>query len=39
VDFQADVPDLDRREWGLTWAKMGAGVHNRLVVHPHLVPA
>jgi polyisoprenoid-binding protein YceI len=36
VDVDAEVSDLDRREWGLTWAKMGAGVHNRLVVHARL---
>lgn len=24
--------DMDRTRWGLTWAKMGAGVHNHLVV-------
>lgn len=38
VEVQADVPDLDRREWGLTWAKMGAGVHTRLIVHAKFVP-
>jgi polyisoprenoid-binding protein YceI len=37
ADVEAEVGDLDRREWGLTWAKMGAGVHNRLVVHAHFV--
>jgi polyisoprenoid-binding protein YceI len=25
--------DLDRSEWGLTWAKMGASVANRVAVH------
>ena len=25
VDVEAEVGDLDRREWGLTWAKMGRG--------------
>lgn len=39
VTVEAEIVDLDRREWGLTWAKMGAGVHNRLVVHAHLVPS
>jgi polyisoprenoid-binding protein YceI len=39
VDVEADVADLDRRECGITWAKMGAGVHNRLVIHAHFVPA
>jgi hypothetical protein len=39
VDVEAEVPDLDRREWGLTWAKLGAGTHNRLVVHAHFVRA
>lgn len=39
VDVQAEVPDLDRREWGLTWAKRGASVHSRLVMHAHFVPA
>jgi polyisoprenoid-binding protein YceI len=23
---------IDRRQWGMTWAKMGAGVINQLVV-------
>lgn len=26
------IDDLDRRQWGLTWAKMGAGVHNKVAV-------
>lgn len=26
------IDDLDRRQWGLEWAKMGAGVHNRIAV-------
>jgi polyisoprenoid-binding protein YceI len=25
------IDDLDRRQWGLTWAKMGTGVHNKVV--------
>ena len=25
------IDDLDRRQWGLTWAKMGASVHNKVV--------
>ncbi len=24
--------ELDRTQWGLTWTKMGAGVHNRVIV-------
>ena len=28
----ADAAGIDRREWGLTWAKMGARVINRVVV-------
>jgi polyisoprenoid-binding protein YceI len=39
VDVEAEVPDINRRDWGLTWAKMGAGVHNRLVVHARFVRA
>ena len=39
VDVDAEVSDLDRRDWGLTWAKMGTGVHNRLVIHAHFVRA
>jgi len=27
-----ELDDLDRKEWGLTWAKMGAGTHNRIVI-------
>lgn len=27
--------DIDRRAWGLTWAKMGADVKNRVVVRAH----
>jgi hypothetical protein len=30
-----EVDDLDRKEWGLTWAKMGAGTHNRIVIQTH----
>jgi polyisoprenoid-binding protein YceI len=26
------VADLDRSKWGITWTKMGANVHNHLVV-------
>lgn len=26
------VDDLDRRSWGVDWAKMGAGVHNQVEV-------
>jgi polyisoprenoid-binding protein YceI len=26
------IDDLDRRPWGLTWAKMGAGVHTKVTV-------
>jgi polyisoprenoid-binding protein YceI len=39
VDIDAEVPDLDRREWGLTWAKGGAGVNNRLVIHARFLRA
>lgn len=39
VEVEATFPDLDRREWNLTWAKMGAGVHNRLIVHARFVRA
>jgi polyisoprenoid-binding protein YceI len=28
----ATLDDLDRRQWGVTWTKMGAGVHNRVEV-------
>jgi len=28
----ASVDDLDRRRWGIDWAKMGASVHNRVQV-------
>ncbi len=24
--------EIDRSEWGLTWAKMGSGLHNRVIV-------
>jgi polyisoprenoid-binding protein YceI len=24
--------EIDRSEWGLTWAKMGAGLHNRVTI-------
>ena len=24
--------EIDRRQWGMTWAKMGAGVINHVVV-------
>jgi polyisoprenoid-binding protein YceI len=27
--------DIDRGEWGLTWAKMGAGLKNRVVISAH----
>jgi polyisoprenoid-binding protein YceI len=30
--LRAQLDDLDRKEWGLLWAKMGAGTHNRIVV-------
>lgn len=26
------IDDLDRRKWGLSWTKMGAGVHNNISV-------
>lgn len=31
--------DIDRREWGLTWAKMGAGLANRVIVHAQFLRA
>jgi polyisoprenoid-binding protein YceI len=24
--------DIDRTQWGLTWTKMGAGIHNHLII-------
>jgi polyisoprenoid-binding protein YceI len=30
--LNAEVDDLDRKDWGLSWAKMGAGTHNRVVI-------
>ena len=27
--------DIDRSMWGLTWAKMGAGLHNRVAIEAH----
>lgn len=32
VTVTGRVADLDRREWNLRWAKMGAGVHNTVEV-------
>lgn len=32
VTLSAEVA-IDRSEWGMTWAKMGAGLRNRVVVH------
>jgi polyisoprenoid-binding protein YceI len=32
----AEIP-IDRSEWGLSWAKMGAGLHNRIVISAHFV--
>ena len=32
VTVTGTIADLDRRKWGLTWAKMGAGVHNKVAV-------
>jgi polyisoprenoid-binding protein YceI len=29
--------DIDRSEWGISWAKMGAGLQNRVVVTAHFV--
>ena len=29
---KVQVDDLDRNDWGLSWAKMGAGTHNRIVI-------
>jgi polyisoprenoid-binding protein YceI len=31
--------DLDRSEWGLTWAKMGAAVTNRVTIHAQWIKA
>jgi polyisoprenoid-binding protein YceI len=31
--------ELDRSQWGLTWAKMGAGLHNKILVKARFVPA
>lgn len=39
VNIQAEVSDLDRREWGLTSTTMGASVHNRLIVRAKFVRA
>jgi polyisoprenoid-binding protein YceI len=30
--LKTEIDDLDRKEWGLSWAKMGAGTHNRIVI-------
>ncbi len=29
--------EIDRRQWGMTWAKMGAGVINQIVVVAHFI--
>ncbi len=31
VDVTAEFP-IDRSQWGMTWAKMGAGIHNQVSV-------
>ena len=31
--------DLDRSDWGLTWAKMGAAVTNRVTIHAQWIKA
>ena len=31
--------DIDRSEWGLTWAKMGAGVANHVVIQAQFTKA
>jgi polyisoprenoid-binding protein YceI len=31
--------EMDRSQWGLTWAKMGASVHNKLIVKARYVRA
>jgi polyisoprenoid-binding protein YceI len=31
--------DIDRAAWGLTWAKMGAGLANHVVVSAHFIKA
>lgn len=30
--------EIDRSEWGLSWAKMGAGLHNRVAINATFVP-
>jgi len=32
VTLHAEVDDLDRKDWGMSWAKMGAGTHNRIII-------
>jgi polyisoprenoid-binding protein YceI len=29
--------EIDRRQWGMTWAKMGAGVINQVVIAAHFI--
>ena len=33
--LRTEVDDLDRMDWGLSWTKMGAGTHNRIVIKAH----
>lgn len=33
VTLDGEIDDLDRRQFGMDWAKLGASVHNRLIVH------
>jgi polyisoprenoid-binding protein YceI len=37
--ISGEIADLDRSKWGLTWSKMGAGLHNKVVVHAALTRA
>jgi polyisoprenoid-binding protein YceI len=37
--MKAQFDDLDRKDWGLTWAKMGAGTHNRILIEAHFTKA
>lgn len=37
VTLSAEIDDLDRKDWGLTWSKMGASTHNRVSVKARFV--
>lgn len=39
VTLHADITDLDRTDYGMEWARFGASVHNRLIVHASFVRA